>query len=320
MLDYYEILGVKRTATTEQIKIAYRNLAKKHHPDLNGSDHTSDDMFKNIVAAHETLKDPKKRIKYDVTSIIPLTADGVDLKRQANFAYKHVSAYVGDVLSKQLKIFQQRISKKRGADVKQRLVISLAQLYAQTTISIKIPKRVACQKCKGCGLEEAIQSEFEAVPCKICDGTSLVGKVTSFQLSIPKGHDLQLPLHFSKSGSDGAFGGPAGDHIISLDLAHDPVFEKVGYDLILPTTVKFSELMFGKELDIHLPDGKKTKITIPPGTQPSKIFKLSNLGFYHPNSLHRGQLHIHLYVSIPSSIPEKAQPIIQKLQEALPGF
>lgn len=320
MQDYYEILGVKRTATTSQIKVAYRNLAKKHHPDLIGSSPSTDDHFKQIVSAHETLKDPKKRIKYDLTSIIPLTADKVDLKRQANFAYKHMSAYVGDMLSKQLKNFQQKLSQKKGQDIRHTMAISLAQLYAHATLNIRIQKNLACTDCQGTGIAEAIQSEFEAVPCKICDGSSLIQRSTSFQFTIPKGYEPESTLSFPSQGSAGAFGGTSGDLIVKLAVAHDPVFEKYESDLKYPQSVKITDLIFGKSLKIQLPDGKRTEITIPPGTQPSKIFQLSNLGFYHKNGLHRGKLLIPLHVAIPTRIPQNVKDAIHALQKDLPGF
>ena len=300
--DYYEVLGVAKNASDEEIKKAYRKLAMKHHPDRNPDDNGAEDKFKEAKLAYEVLSDSEKRSAYD-----QFGHAGVNQQGAGGFGGGGFSDAFGDIFGD---IFgggggQRRDRVYRGADMRYNLEIGLEEAARGTETKIRIPSLEECGTCHGTGAKTGtepstcttcgghgqvrIQQGFFSVqqtcprcggsgkmianPCETCHGEGRVKKHKTLSVKIPAGVDNGDRIRLAGEGEAGVNGGPSGDLYVVIHQKEHPVFKRDGDDLHCEMPISFATAALGGEVEIPTLDGH-AKIKIPAETQSGKVFRL----------------------------------------------
>ena len=340
--DYYEILGVEKTADEATIKKAYRALAKKYHPDMNPGDKEAEVKFKEVNEAYDVLSDADKRAKYDQyghAAFDPAAggAGGAGFGGFGDF---------GDILNN---IFGggfggfgggPRNGPVRGEDIGARLSVTFeeAAFGVKKEISYNRVCRCpecsgsgaakgttaeTCQKCRGTGQMRVTQRSMLGMfqttttcdacrgrgkvvktPCQNCRGTGFIRITKKLEVSVPAGIDDGERIALRGQGNDGRNGGPAGDLILQIVVRPHPIFERDGYNIYCEVPLPVTDAILGAEIEIPTLEGN-VKYTIPEGTQPGTQFTLRGKGIPFVNSSRRGDLIFRVNVEIPRSLSDK---------------
>ena len=338
--DYYEVLGVSRSATADEIKKAYRKLAVQHHPDKNPGDHTAEEKFKELGEAYDVLMDSDKRAAYDRmghAAFAQGTAgprggaggfhDPFDIFREV------FGAGGGGVFEQFFGGAGQGEVRQRGSDLRYDLQIRLEEAAFGCEKEIEIEKLDACGKCKGSGAEpgskattcptcrgrgQVISSRgfFQvaqtcprcrgtgqaiANPCKTCGGEGRVEGRTRIKLKIPAGIEDGSRLRSSRNGEAGMRGGPPGDLYVVIHIKEHEVFEREEDNLYCEVPIRFTTAALGGEVSVPTLEGKAA-LKIPVGTQSGTVFKLRGKGIPTLNSTQRGDLMVRVLVEVPSKL------------------
>ncbi len=339
--DYYEVLGVKRDASQEDIKRAYRKLARKCHPDLNPGDKTAEQKFKEVNEAYEVLSDPKKRAEYDQFGRSPFEGGpGFEGFRTYDFGDIFDSG-LGDIFSD---VFGRRARQEtsKGPDIVTGLELSLEEAFSGVTKTITFNRETTCRTCNGSGAESSVvcavckgtgsvktpKGFFRmSQPCQNCGGTGRKitkvcftcggrGKVLqaeTIKAKIPAGVDTGSRVRLRGMGSAGEGGGPAGDLHIEITVRPHRLFKRKGDDLYLDLPVTFSEAALGAKIEVPTIDGI-TVMTLPPGTQGSQRLKLSGKGFPSPKTGARGNQYVNIKIVVPKNITNKAKETLKEIE------
>lgn len=319
MNDYYSILGIKRSASSQQVKQAYRTMAKKFHPDIHAGNKEFEAKFKEIVESYETLKDPKKRFKYDLVSFFPEPiGKQPHLKGQFEWAYNYFSSYMNDFMSKQFASLNLKIRKRRGKNIYKTVPIELEKLYLAESCKFTFTAPRACPSCKGEGFVENPQSEFERTWCHKCDGTSLISKKQTISFSIPKGADNHHRISLTGEGGQGPYLGPNGDLILRLQIIHNQRYRKHKDDLVTSIQLSPSEAILGTMRDVPL-FNSSVSMKIPPEVQHGHAFRLKGLGFFSAEGK-RGDLLVEVEIKIPTQLSAQAKNAVEALKQHHPGL
>lgn len=348
--DYYEILGVSRNASEQELKSAYRQMALRHHPDRNPGDKQAEERFKEAAEAYSVLSDPQKRSLYDRyghEGLSGTAAPGFDPTVFADF-----SDILGDLFGFG-DLFgspgRRRARPQRGEDLRYDLEISFEDALRGLAAEIQIPRQETCQRCKGRGAEAGdiaacpscrgrgemvYQQGFLSIrrTCTHCNGTGQVARKACSQcrghgwvrserklkVSIPPGVDTGTHLRLSQEGQPGANGGPPGDLYVVLKVKEHPFFERRENDLHCTIPVNVAQAALGAEIEVPTPDGTET-IQIPEGTQSGATFRLRNLGVPRLNGQGRGDLWVHLEVKVPARLSREQRRLFEQLRETLPA-
>lgn len=331
--DFYTILGVPRGATQEEIKKAYRSLARKYHPDRNNDNEETTARFQEITEAYETLSNPETRNLYDRLGPLyqidrrPPTADDL-------------GEFVSETISH---IFSRSPKKKPGEDIEYPLQIELEDILG-TTKSIQVRREINCQNCRGSGADgekgKAICPECNGSrkssgrlfrrSCDRCDGKGFViikrcsscaglgrtEKIETLEVPIPAGVQAGQKLRIKNKGHASNADLKDGDLYVLIQIAPHPVFERQGIDLFCEVPISCFEVMLGTELDIPTLEGQTT-IRIPSATPSHSVFRLGGRGLPRPKSNDRGALHIQLLVEFPKDLTDSQKSSIRKLKTAL---
>jgi molecular chaperone DnaJ len=345
--DYYEILGIDRKATQEDIKKAYRRLARKYHPDLNPGDKAAEQKFKELNEAYGVLGDEKKRADYDQFGRTPFEGGpGFDFKTYTSGEGFDFGGF-GDVFSD---LFgrggRPETFSVKGADLVMGLDLSLEEAFSGVTKPITFKREVGCKSCNGTGAESARQCDrckgtghiasskgfFRMQQrCSACGGTGRqVTKVCgscggrgktihteSIKVKIPAGADTGSRVRLRGMGGAGGGGGLAGDLQIEITVREHPVFSRKGDNLSVEVPVTFGEAALGAKIKVPTIDGVAA-MTLPAGTQGGRKFKLSGKGFPSLKTGKRGDQYVAIKIAVPKNIPERAKADIQEI-EALYG-
>ena len=340
--DYYQILGVSRNATQEEIKKAYRELALKYHPDRNPGDKQAEERFKEINEAYQVLSDPEKRAHYDrFGDQAPFRVDFED------FGFPTIE----DLFSGLFDEFfgtrrrKRRPSRRRGADIRFDLQITLEEAYTGTEKIISLERHQPCSKCAGTGLKPGTQpmtcpecrgtgtiryqQGFFSIsrtcprcagtgriitnPCPACRGSGLELVRKELKVKIPPGVETGSVLRLRGEGEPGEFGGPPGDVNVIIYVEEHPIFQRQGTELVCEVPISFTKAVLGGEIEVPTLNGIE-RLKIPPGTQTGKVFRLKGKGMPSLDG-YRGDLHIQIFVEVPEKISRKEKELLEKLAQ-----
>ena len=322
--DYYEQLGVKRDATEEQIRQAYRKLARKHHPDLNPGDKQSEERFKEINEAYEVLSDAEKRKRYDQL--------GANWKNGADFnpppGWSQVNVEYGDLndvfggggfsdffetlfgggrsSSRQTQRPRGR-PRSRGKDTEAELSISLEDAHRGGIQRISLQGVRACPTCNGTGMSGN-------VVCPTCRGAGQVMSSRTLDVKIPPGARDGSVIKLAKQGEPGQAGGEAGDLYVRLKIKPHPLFTVSGDDLTVELPVAPWEAVLGASVEVPTIDGKPKEMKIPPAAQGGQRFRLRGQGLSKRGG-GSGDQYVKLKIVVPGNPSEREKQLYEELSE-----
>ena len=341
--DYYEILGINRDASDEDIKKAYRKLAMKHHPDRNPDNPKSEDHFKEAKEAYEILSDAQKRAAYDQYGHA-----GVDPQAGGHGGPGGFADAFSDIFGDIFGGGGQRGGRSnvyRGADLRYNLEVSLEDAARGTETRIRIPTMAECETCGGSGAKKGtspstcptcgghgqvrMQQGFFSIqqtcpkchgtgryiadPCATCHGAGRVKQHKTLSVKIPSGIDEGDRIRLSGEGEPGVNGGPAGDLYVQIHLKPHQVFQRDHDDLHCEMPISFSTAALGGEIEIPTLDGK-AHIKIPAETQSGKIFRLRGKGIKGVRSATHGDLHCHVIVETPVNLTDRQRELLREFE------
>ena len=350
--DYYEILGVPRTATEQQIKSAYRKLALKYHPDRNPGDHAAEEQFKQAAEAYAILADTDKRHMYDRFGHAGLGGAATGGYDPSVFTgFEDILGGLGDIfgLGDVFGGGRRRGGPQRGADLRYDLEISFEESAKGTETSIQIPRQEACETCHGSGAAAGskpttcpqchgrgqlrYQQGFFTVartcgqcrgqgtvitdPCATCRGAGRVQKDRKLTINIPAGIATGQRLRISGEGEGGLAGGPPGDLYVVLHVQEHAFFQRDGNDLYCEIPLNFTTLALGGEITIPTLDGEEP-FTVPDGTQSGTTFRLKGRGMPDVNKRGKGDLLVTVKVITPKKLSREQKKLMEQLAASLP--
>ena len=343
--DYYEVLGVNRDASEEEIKKAYRKLAMKHHPDRNPDNPKAEEHFKEAKEAYETLSDGQKRAAYDQYGHAAFEAGGMGGGSPFGAGAQgfDFSDIFGDIFGGGR---GGRSQAQRGADLRYNLEITLEEAARGAEKQIRIPVMEECETCSGSGAKPGttattcqtcaghgqvrMQQGFFSVqqtcprchgsgkqissPCKDCHGSGRVKKQKTLEIKIPAGIDSGMRLRHSGHGEAGSHGAPHGDLYVEIHIKPHSVFERNGDDLHCEMPISFATAALGGEIEIPTLDGA-ARIKIPAETQSGKQFRLRGKGIKGMRTHQNGDLHCHVIVETPANLTERQRELLREFEE-----
>lgn len=344
--DYYEILGVTRTATTADIKKAYRRLAMKHHPDRNAEgDADASRRFREVREAYEILNDPDKRSAYDQFGHAGVQNRGAG----GGFSAEGFGDIFGDVFGD---IFgggrRGRSQVFRGADLGYELRLDLEQAVAGDEVAIEVPTQVTCDECDGSGAAEGsepsqcttcggigqvrMQQGFFSIqqacpackgvgtvvtdPCGRCLGRGRVARTRKLSVKVPAGVDDGDRIRLSGEGEAGLNGGPPGDLYVEIRINPHKLFNRNGTDLMCEVPVSFTTVALGGEVELPTLNGH-VALKIPPGTQSGKVFRLRSKGVTTVRDKRQGDLLATIVVETPVGLTDAQKRLLRELETSV---
>ncbi|MEK6663180.1 MAG: molecular chaperone DnaJ [Pseudomonadota bacterium] len=341
--DYYEVLGVNRDASDDDIKKAYRKLAMKHHPDRNPDSKESEDKFKEAKLAYEILSDTSKRAQYDQFGHAGMEGGGGG-QGFGNFA-DAFSDIFGDIFGGAAGGAGRRTNVYRGADLRYNIDISLEDAARGNETKIRIPTMEACEPCGGTGAKTGtapttctmcgghgqvrMQQGFFSIqqtcptchgsgkmitdPCGDCHGAGRVKKHKTLSVKIPAGVDEGDRIRLTGEGEAGINGGPPGDLYVVIQLREHLVFKRDHDDLHCEMPISFTAAALGGDVEIPTLDGH-AKIKIAEETQTGKVFRLRGKGIKGVRSQTHGDLYCHVVVETPVNLTTRQKELLRELE------
>jgi len=349
-MDYYEVLGVERTADDGELKSAYRKLAMQFHPDRNPNNPEAEERFKTCSEAYQVLSDPDKRAAYDRYGHAGVNgASGFG--GGSPFQQGDLGDIFGDLFGEMFNMggSQRRASRaQRGRDLKYEMQLEFEEAVFGKEQEIRIRRAETCDDCSGTGSEKGKQPEtcqqcggrgqirsqqgFFSVartcpvcsgtgsiirtPCPTCRGEARVQREHKILVKVPAGVEDSTRIRYSGEGDAGRFGGPAGDFYVVLEVKPHKFFERDGDDLHCVIPVSFPQAALGTELEVATLEGPET-LKIPEGTQSGREFKLRGKGVPHLNQHGKGDLIVQVRVQTPSKLNKQQKELMKQLAETM---
>jgi molecular chaperone DnaJ len=345
--DYYEILGVNRSATEQEIKSAYRRLAVKYHPDKNPGDKEAEDKFKEAAEAYSVLSDSEQRARYD-----RFGHAGVSSGASQNWGatgFGGLEDILGDLFGFG-DIFGarggRRSAAQRGADLRYDLEITLEDAAKGMTAQLRIPRMETCGECQGQGTAKGSQPEncatcggvgqvryqqgFFSVartcgacqgtgriiknPCQTCRGAGRVEREKSMEIRVPAGVETGSRLRVAGEGESGVGGGPPGDLYVVLHVKEHEYFERQGSNLYVSVPITFAQAALGAEVSVDTLNGPQP-LKIPASTQTGTVFRLKEQGLPILGGRGKGDLFVSVTVTTPTSLNREQRQLFEQLAE-----
>ena len=345
--DFYEILGVSKKASDDEIKKSYRKLAMKYHPDRNKSNKEAERKFKEATAAYEALKDPQKRAAYDQF--------GHDAFRQGGMGGAQGFGDFGGGFSDIFEEFfgggfgssSRKRGPSRGSDLRYNMSISLQEAFTGKKTQIRIPSYVACDlcaetgsadksgpsicsSCNGHGKVRSTSGFFSIErpcptcggegskinnPCLKCSGSGQVKKQKTISVSIPAGVDTGTRIRIAGEGEPGQRGAGNGDLYMFVEVQKDQLFEREDENIFCHIPISITTAILGGEVEVPTIDGKKARLKIPPGTQSETQFRLRSKGMSILRQNRRGDMYIEASVEIPVNLTSRQKSILKEFEK-----
>lgn len=343
--DYYEVLGVPRNASEQDIKKSYRSLARKYHPDVNPGDKEAEERFKEIQEAYEVLSDNEKRARYDQFGHTGVNGNGFGFGGAgADFGFGDIfdmffsSGFGGGT---------RRQGPQRGSDLRLDIEISFEEAAFGVEKELSVPREERCDNCGGSGAAPGTRpstcptcngtgqirlsqntplGHFQTVrtchhcqgqgtivttPCSTCRGRGVVQRTRKLKIKIPSGVDSGSRLRMAGEGESGTRGGPPGDLYVYINVRPHKKFRREGYDIFCEEAVTMAQAALGGKIMVATLDGK-VELSIPAGTQSGTTFRLKGKGIQRLNSVARGDQHIRIHVETPTNLNEKQKELLRE--------
>lgn len=345
--DYYEVLSIARSASDDEIKKAFRRLARQYHPDVN-KEKSAESQFKEINEAYEVLGDPQKRQAYD-----RFGHAGVNAGAGGAAGFDNFSVNFGDLFEQFFGAGGQtrRGTPQRGSDIRYDLTISFEEAVFGAQKEIEIPRWESCGTCHGSGaqpgtntqrctfcqgtgeirrVQQSIFGQFVNVmvcdrcrgegrvittPCEKCRGQGRVRNNRRVQVNIPAGVDDGVTVRVQGEGEVSARGGTAGNLYVNLTVKPHPYFKRQGNDIIYELNCSFSQVALGDDVEVPTLDGTSAPLKIPAGTQTGRSFRLKSLGVPIVHSQARGDMHVVIKVVTPASMTQHQKDLMREFAE-----
>jgi len=356
--DYYEVLGVEKTAGVDDIKKAYRKMAVKYHPDKNPGDKAAEEAFKELGEAYEVLSDPDKRAAYDQYghAAFDRRAGAGGFGRGGGFhdpfdVFREV--FGGGGIFEDLFGMGGRTDPnqpQRGEDLRYDMEITFLEAAHGCEKEITVTKPEICETCHGSGAEAGSRARtchtcggrgqvitsrgiFSIAqpcphcqgagrvidkPCKTCRGNGRKERTSQIKLRIPAGVDSGSRLRSTGNGEAGWRGGPSGDLYVVLHVKPHEIFQRDGDDLLCEVPISFVQATLGAEIQVPTLDGS-TSIKVPPGTQPGTVFRLKAKGVKNIQGYGHGDLHVRVNVEVPTRLTAAQKAKLQEFSELCNG-
>lgn len=349
--DYYEVLGLNRDASSDEVKKAYRRMAIKYHPDKNAGDKQAEERFKEAAEAYSVLSDSQKRTQYDRFGHAGLGQPGQGFGGFDPDIFADFSDILGDFFGFG-DVFggrRRQSRRERGADLRYDLSVSFKEAAFGMKTKIKIPRLENCPECKGSGADPKegtttctacggrgqvqFQQGFFTIrqtcgqcrgsgkivrkPCSHCHGSGRIQKERVLEIALPAGISDGNRLRISGEGEAGFNGGPPGDLYVVVSVEDDPVFQREGTNVICEVPISVAQAALGDEITVPTLEGSE-KLRVPEGTQPGHTFRLKNRGIPSLNGRGRGDQFVKLKVVLPRKLTRQQRELFEQLAESLP--
>jgi molecular chaperone DnaJ len=324
--DYYSILGVKRGATEQEIKQAYRRLARKFHPDVNPGDRNAESRFKEINEAYEVLSDKEKRAKYDRYGDQWQYADQFakaggqqtpfwDFRPGGSQGFQFQEGDVETLFGDFFDAFGAGTSRRRGRprrslDVEQPVEVTLEEAYQGTSRILSMETGEPCPTCRGTG-------RIQNVLCSTCRGSGVVPRLQRIEVKVPAGVTDGSRVRVAGKGPPG-YDGTKGDLYLVISVKPHPLFERKGDDLYVEVGVPLTVAMLGGEVQVPTLKGKLA-LRVPPETQNGRTFRLAGQGMPHLGNSSRGDLLAKVKVLLPTNLSSEEKKLFERLNQLRPG-
>lgn len=344
--DLYEVLGVRRDASQQDIKQAFRRLARENHPDVN-SDPQAEHRFKEITLAYETLSDPAKRQRYDMFGGQGLSRDMFSFLGDMDDIFE---AFFGAPFGRTARRGGSRTRTRRGADVHAIVDLTFEEAAFGAEKEVQVERLVGCERCGGNGAEpgtfpsrcgrcdgtgeisDVRRSVFGTVmtahpcdvcrgagqviasPCKECRGEGRVRATEDVAVEIPAGVSDGMELRLEGRGEEGPRAGPVGDLYLTIRVAPHPVFERRGSDLAAVLELPVTQALLGVDLELPTLNGAET-IRIAPGTRSGTVVRLPGLGVPHIGRRGRGDLYVEVDLVVPEDLSKQQRSLVEQLSD-----
>jgi molecular chaperone DnaJ len=353
--DYYALLGVARDAGAEDLKKSYRKLAMQFHPDRNPGDKQAEAKFKEVSEAYEILRDDQKRAAYDRYGHAAFEHGGAGGPGGFDFSGGGAGG-LGDIFDQMFGDMMGRRGgggrARTGADIRQAVEIDLADAFAGTKISLRVPTRVACEACAGTGSEDKARGA-ETCPtchgagkvraqqgffliertcptcngqgkvirnaCRICHGAGTVPRDRTLQVAIPAGVEDGTRIRLAGEGEAGGQGAPPGDLYVHVAIRAHPIFQRDGANIFMRVPLRVTQAALGADVEVPVIDGSRAKVKIPPGTQTGDQFRLRAKGFSTLRSSVRGDMYIQVAVETPQHLTRRQRELLEEFEAEAQG-
>lgn len=350
--DFYELLGLEKGASEDEIKKAFRKQALKYHPDRNPGDKEAEEKFKELNEAYQVLSDPQKKAQYDQYGTTDFNGGGFE----GGFDFSGFGGF-GDIFDS---FFgggfsggggRRRNGPEKGSDLEYTLSLTFEEAVFGCEKQINITRNESCEKCSGTGANHGSHPKtcdkcggtgqvrvqrntplgnFVSMstcdkcsgkgtiitdPCTECKGKGKVRKQRKIKINVPAGVDTGNIMPMRGQGEHGNNGGPAGDLYVNIRVASHPTFKRKGFDIYIDTHISFAKATLGTELKVPTVDGD-VKYEVPEGTQPGTVFRLKGKGVPRVNSHGRGDQYVNVVVDIPKNLNQKQKEALLAYMEA----